>query len=131
MPASEPLVLTGTHRTVVLGGVWLGASAGIALSAAWIDAPRGLVALSYIAVGSAAGVGVPQLVARLGLTPLLLLGVGSLLYVLGAAVYATRRPDPWPSRFGFHEAFHALVVAAAACHFVAMAIWIVPGVPAP
>lgn len=125
------LVLTGTLQTVVLGGVWLGASGGIAMSAAWIDAPRGLVATSYVAVGSAAGVGIPQLVTRLGLTPLLLLGVGSLLYILGAAVYATRRPDPWPSRFGFHEVFHALVVAAAACHFVAMVVWIVPAAPAP
>ena len=28
--------------------------------------------------------------------------------------------------FGFHEVFHALVIAAAAVHFVAMAGWVIP-----
>jgi hemolysin III len=28
--------------------------------------------------------------------------------------------------FGFHEVFHALVIAAAAMHFIAMAGWIIP-----
>jgi hemolysin III len=125
------LVLTGGLRTAVLVTAWVGALAGIAMSAAWIDAPRGLVALSYVAVGCAAGAGLPQIVARVPLTPLLLLGLGGVLYVLGAVVYATRRPDPWPRSFGFHEIFHGLVVAAAACHFVAMVAWIVPGATAP
>ena len=61
--------------------------------------------------------------------PAILLGAGSVLYLAGAAVYATRRPDPWPRSFGFHEVFHGLVVAAAASHFVAMSIWIVPAAP--
>ena len=121
------LVLTGTLRTTVLLAVWLGAAAGIAMSAAWIDAPRGLVALSYIAVGCAAAAGLPQMLERLEALPLLLLGLGSVLYVTGAAVYATRRPDPWPRRFGFHEVFHSLVIAAAASHFIALIAWIVPG----
>ena len=124
------LVLTSPLRTVVLATVWLGALGGIAMSAAWIDAPRGLVALSYVTVGCAAGVGLPQLLARLSLTPLLLLAVGSALYVVGAAVYATRKPNPWPGRFGFHEVFHSLVIAAAASHFLAMIAWIVPGASA-
>ena len=36
------------------------------------------------------------------------------------------RPDPWPRIFGFHELFHALVIAAALLHFVAMAGWVIP-----
>ena len=51
---------------------------------------------------------------------------GGLLYSAGAVIYALRRPDPWPRIFGFHEVFHALVIAAAAMHFVAMAGWIIP-----
>ncbi len=39
---------------------------------------------------------------------------GGLLYTLGALVYAFRRPDPVPTVFGYHEVFHALVIAAAA-----------------
>ena len=122
------LVLTGTPRTTVLLLAWLGALGGIVISVVWIDAPRGLVALSYVAVGCAAGTALPNVAGRLPLAPLVLLGAGGLLYAVGAAVYATRRPDPWPRSFGFHEVFHTLVVAAAASHFVAMSVWIVPGV---
>ena len=56
----------------------------------------------------------------------MLFGAGGLLYSAGAVIYALRRPDPWPSTFGFHEIFHALVVAAAVTHFVAMAGWVIP-----
>ena len=68
----------------------------------------------------------PELVQRLPVTPLVLMGGGGVLYTAGAVVYATRRPDPWPRVFGFHEVFHALVIAAAAVQFVAMAGWIIP-----
>ena len=47
-----------------------------------------------------------------------------MLYTTGAVVYARQRPDPWPPTFGFHEIFHAFVIAAAVCHFVAMAGWV-------
>ena len=124
------LVLAGTARTVVLLAAWLGALAGIGMPVAWIDAPRGVVALSYVAVGCAVGVAIPDLVERLPVVPLALLAGGGLLYASGAAVYATRRPDPWPQSFGFHEIFHGLVVVAAASHFIAMLVWVVPGAAA-
>ena len=53
-------------------------------------------------------------------------GAGGLLYSAGAVIYALRRPNPWPTTFGFHEVFHALVVAAALTHFVAIAGWVIP-----
>jgi hemolysin III len=65
-------------------------------------------------------------VARLPVAPLVLLLAGGVLYSAGAAVYAARRPDPWPRTFGFHELFHAFVIAAAAVHFVALAGWVIP-----
>lgn len=124
------LILSGTLQTVVLISAWLGALGGIAMTLAWIDAPRALVALSYVLLGSAAVAGAPQIIARLPLAPLLLLAAGALLYMTGAAVYATRRPDPWPAIFGFHEIFHGLVLAAAATHFATMIGWVITGAPA-
>jgi hemolysin III len=115
------LVLDEPLREVVLASVWLGALAGVAMSIAWINAPRVLVALCYVAVGWVAVVALPQLFSSRGLgMPLLLLG-GGILYSLGAAAYATKKPNPWPRTFGFHEVFHALVIAAALLHFVAIA----------
>jgi hemolysin III len=53
---------------------------------------------------------------------LVLAVLGGLLYTAGAIVFATKRPDPAPSVFGFHEVWHAFMTAAAACHFVMIAI---------
>ena len=52
--------------------------------------------------------------------------LGGVLYTIGAVIYGTRRPNPIPGWFGFHEVFHTLVIAAAVVHFVAMAGWVVP-----
>jgi hemolysin III len=120
------LVLEGATATMLFTCAWAGALAGVVLSLAWIGAPRVLFAATYVALGWVALLALPELVSRLPLTPLLLFGGGGLLYTIGAVVYALRRPDPWPRVFGFHEVFHALVVAAAAMHFVAMAGWIIP-----
>jgi hemolysin III len=120
------LVLHGTTQVAVLAGVWAGALLGVALSVLWIDAPRRLNAATYLALGWFALLALPQLVSGLPLWPLLLLGAGGLLYSLGAVVYATQRPDPWPKVFGYHEVFHAFVIAAAAVHVAAIAGWVLP-----
>src|SRR3954466_5538902 len=115
------LVLDDPVRIIVLVSVWAGALAGVAMSIAWIDAPRVLVAACYIAVGWVAVVAMPQLFSSRGVWMPLLLLIGGLLYSLGAAAYATKKPNPWPAWFGFHEVFHSLVIAAAVVHFVAIA----------
>jgi channel protein (hemolysin III family) len=51
-------------------------------------------------------------------------GGGGLLYTAGAISYHRRRPDPYPSAFGYHEVFHACVCAAATCQFIAIALFI-------
>jgi hemolysin III len=115
------LVLTGSMRWVVLGSVWTGAAAGVALSVGWIDAPRTLTAACYIAVGWVAVIAMPQLLDRVGVGTVVLFATGGILYSLGAVTYATQRPNPWPRTFGFHEVFHTLVIVAAVVHFVAIA----------
>jgi hemolysin III len=120
------LVLDGATQVVVLISVWAGAAAGVALSLAWISAPRWLQAACYLALGWVAVIALPQLAERVGVTPLVLLGIGGALYSVGAGVYAARRPNLWPRTFGFHEVFHTLVIAAAVVHFIAIAGWVVP-----
>ncbi|MEV4420598.1 hemolysin III family protein [Patulibacter sp. NPDC049589] len=117
-------VLSGPTQVVVLVLGWIGAIAGITLSVAWIDAPRWLATSTYVLVSLAAAIGLPQMLARLSIAPLVLVAVGGALYAVGAVVFATRLPDPCPRVFGFHEVFHAIVIAAAAIHFVALAGWI-------
>ena len=120
------LVLEPPAGTVVLVSVWAGALGGVLFSVCWIDAPRPVQAACYIAVGWVAVIAIPELLDSLGVTPVVLIGIGGLLYSGGACIYALKRPDPWPRVFGFHEIFHALVIAAALVHFVAIAGWVIP-----
>ena len=120
------LVLEPPMGTIVLAGAWIVAAGGVALSVAWIDAPRVLTAMAYVVAGSLIAGALPQLVTAVGVVPVALFAAGGVVYWLGAFVYASRRPDPWPQVFGFHEVFHALVIAAALVHFVAMAGWVIP-----
>jgi hemolysin III len=43
-----------------------------------------------------------------------------LAYTIGFPVLVLRRPDPWPTVFGYHEVWHLLTVLAAALHFAAV-----------
>jgi len=119
------LVMDDPLATAILIAVWSGAAAGIILQLAWIDAPRWLSVLVYMLLGWVAIATVPDLLEGLGLTATLLVATGGLLYTVGALVYALRRPDPAPAIFGFHEIFHALVIAAAALQYAVIAFWVV------
>jgi hemolysin III len=120
------MVLHGVLVSVILAIAWVGAAAGVALSLGWIHAPRAVHAGSYLILGWLAVIAVPQLLGELGVAPLVLLGAGGVLYSIGAVIYASQRPDPWPRTFGFHEIFHALVIAAAAAQYVAVVGWVLP-----
>jgi hemolysin III len=57
---------------------------------------------------------------------LVLLLAGGLLYTVGAVVYVRRSPDPVPHAFGYHEVFHVLTLAAAACQYASIAFFVLP-----
>jgi hemolysin III len=105
----------------LLALVWGGAAAGILQSIVWVRAPKPLVAAVYVLLGWVIVPVLPALHAELGPGAIALLGAGGAAYTLGAVVYATRRPDPFPRVFGYHEVFHALVIVAAVCHFAVVA----------
>ena len=79
-----------------------------------------------LAVGWIGALGFPAIVIEAGLGAGILIAVGGILYTAGAVVYARQRPDPNPAVFGYHEIFHVLVIAAAAAHFAAIAIYALP-----
>ena len=114
------LVLEGTTRWSLLAGVWLAAAVGAAIKLARFDGSHWLGSVLYGAMGWAAIVAVPQLVARLPGWVLALLAGGGLVYSVGALVLARRWPDPHPRTFGYHEIWHTLVVVAGVCHYAAV-----------
>ncbi len=121
------LVLDGALATAIMVVVWAGAAAGIVLKLLWIGAPKWLSAVVYMALGWVSIVTFPALLEGLGVVGVALVILGGVLYSAGAVVYATRRPDPAPAIFGYHEIFHVLVVVAAALQYAVVAFWVLPG----
>jgi hemolysin III len=114
------LVLDGTWRVVALVGMWSLAVGGILLRWLVENQPRWLQVGTYIGMGWATITMLPAL-ERMSGTAFALTIIGGILYTIGGLVYLFRFPNPSPRVFGFHEVFHALVVAAATCHF--LAVW--------
>lgn len=120
------LVVDEPLSTIVLAVVWSGALAGVVQQLVWTDAPKWLSALTYVVLGWVAVVPFPQLWDRLGWLAVLGLAAGGILYTAGAVTYAREKPDPVPGVFGYHEVFHAYVIAAAAAHYAVIAFAVLP-----
>ncbi len=104
----------------VLAGVWAGALAGVCLKLLWPTAPRWVGVPLYIGLGWVAVFLLTDILQFAGVTALVLLAAGGVLYTLGGIAYAMKRPNPWPGTFGYHEVFHAMTVVAAICHYIAV-----------
>jgi hemolysin III len=120
------LVLGGTWEAVLLSLAWVGAVVGVTLKMAQPDGHHVLGGILYMTLGWLAVIALPQLFAQLTTAELVLMVTGGLLYTAGAIVFATRKPDPAPSTFGYHEIWHAFMVAAACCHYAMILLIILP-----
>src|SRR5580700_1089652 len=120
------LALKGTLANVILIVLWAGALSGVIFKLAWIDAPKWLFAAVYVVLGLVSGAVFGELPAAIGWLGVAGLATGGLLYVVGAVVYSSGRPNPWPRVFGYHEVFHALVLAAAALQYAVIAFAVLP-----
>jgi hemolysin III len=105
---------------LALAMIWGLAALGTLKSVLWPLAPKALVAALCVAMGWGGVLLVPTIQARSGAWGLAAVLAGGVLYSVGAVIYAAKRPNPVPGVFGYHEVFHALVVAAAALHFGVM-----------
>jgi hemolysin III len=114
------LVLHGTTALYVLSGVWAGAVLGVGTRLLWKRAPRFAVLPLYVGLGWVAAFLVPQLLGAAGIAPFVLLCVGGVAYTVGGVMYGTRRPDPSPGTFGYHELFHLMTIIGATCHYIAV-----------
>ncbi|NRA24979.1 MAG: hemolysin III family protein [Oleispira sp.] len=100
--------------------VWSLALAGILLKIFWIAAPRWLSTLIYLAMGWACVFGLSTMQQVMPTASFDWLFYGGIAYTIGAVIYATKWPDPWPKSFGFHEIWHLFVLAGAFSHAVAV-----------
>jgi hemolysin III len=116
------LLLPHGQQEVLLWLVWAGALAGIAFRVLWVGAPRWLYTPCYIALGWAAVFFMPSFLHHGGAAVLALIIAGGVLYSAGAVIYGTKRPNPSPRWFGFHEVFHSFTLAAFVVHYVGISL---------
>src|ERR1022692_2520291 len=120
------LALKGTLASTILIVLWAGALGGVVFKLVWIDAPKWLLACVYVALGLVSAAVLGQLPAAIGWLGVAGLATGGGVDVPGGVVYPGGGANPWPKVFGYHEIFHALVIAAAALQYAVIAFAVLP-----
>jgi len=123
------ILLSGSERVLVLALIWAMAVIGVSTSILIPSLPRGFSVGLYLGMGWMGLIPAPALIGLLPASALALLLAGGLLYSVGAMVYARKRPDPFPSTFGFHELFHLFVIIGNAAFLTVIWIWVAPVAP--
>lgn len=116
------LLLDWPNKRNLLVIVWVGALAGVLARVFWLGAPRWFYVPIYLALGWVAVWFLPEFWRAGHHAIVWLVAAGGLAYTVGAVVYGTKRPNPSPRWFGFHEIFHSLTVVGFTCHYIAVSI---------
>ena len=120
------LILDGSMAWIAMAIAWGGALLGVLLSILWVNAPKWLNVIIYVALGWVGVICAPQILSALGWWAIVGLVLSGVLYTVGAVIYATGRPDPAPKTFGYHELFHSMVTGAAGTHYLVVALLVLP-----
>jgi hemolysin III len=110
-------ILDPDQATLVLSLVWGGALLGALKAVFWHRAPRALTVGFYLLLGWSIVPYWETALERMSPWAIGYFAGGGLLYSMGALVYATRWPNPWPRTFGYHEVMHLFVITAALAQF--------------
>lgn len=105
---------------VMLILIWVLAVLGIAFKAVWVERFKGLALTTYLGMGWLALLMIYELSHVLAPGGLVLLVVGGVVYSLGTLFYA------WKKLPYSHALWHVFVLGGATCHFLAIALYVVP-----
>lgn len=103
--------------------LWGIAVVGILAKLVWINAPRLLSTLFYLAMGWAVLFVLEDFLAAAELGCMALITAGGVCYSVGAVFYAIKRPN-LSAEWTFHELFHLLILAGSLCHYLAVYLYV-------
>jgi len=118
--------LGGAWRWTMLIAVWVLAGIGIILKMFLLNVPRTVSTAFYLSLGWIALVPFAMLVKTIPLGGIIMMVTGGVVYTVGALIYATKRLNFFPNRFGFHEIFHLFIVAGSVTHYLMIVFYIIP-----
>ena len=104
---------------ILLAAVWLLSLGGIIFKLFWVNCPKWISSVIYIALGWACAVDVPSLYSGLSFEGFMWLLMGGIIYTVGGIIYAMsfKKFNQLSSKFGSHEIFHLFVMVGNLCHF--------------
>ena len=116
------VTLHGAWGWVLFGIVWACALGGLFIKIFWMDAPRWLSTVFYIAMGWVCIMAIRQIVAALTPAAFTWLLAGGIIYTIGGVIYALKLPifNSKHKNFGSHEIFHLFVMGGSFCHYMMM-----------
>lgn len=112
--------LRGVTGFRLLTVVWSFAAAGVIFKLCWVNCPKWVSSVIYIAMGWLCVTAMPQIVAELSGGAFLWLLAGGISYTVGGVVYAIKPRALKQRLFGPHEIFHLFVMGGSLCHFIFM-----------
>ena len=103
----------------LLTAVWAIAVIGIVFNALWIDCPKWISSVIYIAMGWAVIFAFRPVIHALPTGGFIWLLAGGLFYTVGGVIYACKIRSLEKNKFfRTHELFHIFVMAGSFCHFM-------------
>ncbi len=120
------VALEGAWRSASLIAVWTAAVVGIVLKLVQKHEGLGVSVTIQQIMGWSAVIPMWQIGNRLGVSAVILIAIGGVLYTTGMVFMLTGWPKLFPRVFSSHELFHVMVVAASSVHFVAILTTVLP-----
>ena len=114
------VALPGAWGVPLLVAVGVCGAVGMSLKLLLFQRARIVSYALYPVMGWLAVIAAPVMTDSLTATQLALVVGGGVAYTAGFPVLLVKRPDPWPTVFGYHEVWHLCTVLAAGLHFAAV-----------
>ena len=105
------------HAIVFLCILWFIALVGIIIKIFWMNAPRFISTMIYLALGWAIVFDI-QAFYLIPMNCLILIAIGGISYSIGAIVYIAKK-------FGLHELFHIFVMLGSFMHYIAVMLYVI------
>lgn len=114
------IAVGGVKGIVVLAIEWSIALIGLLINLFWINKPKWLSSLIYIAMGWVCLFVMPDFFRGLNTGGFVWLLLGGLFYTVGGVIYALKLKCFKNPAFGGHELFHLFIMAGSACHYISI-----------
>jgi hemolysin III len=116
------IALSGSFGNNLFIAVWAFAFIGILIKIFLHERIPAASVVSYLVMGWIGLIAVGPLYSALGMAPIALIVGGGLVYTLGTIFYGMH------SLKHHHAIWHLFVLGGSICHFIAIAVWVIPHV---